>query len=1470
MSFVIGTVNALVGQVIAVAEDGSSRTLKLGDAVLNTEVIRTVEGAQIEVALANGEAVSIANAGEWLAEQALTPQTLAQIQFQSTPIGTVNSVSGNAVAVAADGSERVLLAGDSIYPGEIIRTSPDSAIQIAVDGASPITIGGGESWVATSDTYTPTQDFDPTAAASSDIDAIQAAILAGVDPTQNAEATAAGGETPTEDGGSSFVTLERTAGEVNPEAGFDTIGLNQTNTPINEEPAFVATDPVTPTVITITATDVSSQGGTIVEGNNIVIRFTISEPSTNPITIQTNNGPVTIPAGETTADLTFLSRQDESFKQGEEVITTSVTGVTGGNGEEFEFTDAQTETTVVDDNDVTTSSISVANITENDTSVTFNFATSNAPQSGVAASLTVDVNGTEYTVDLDANGEGSLTLNNLDNADVYNDSGSYVATISSINGGNFEATQAGQSATAIITETIDVSTVTLSSVSDKSEDGLSVTYTVSVDNAASGSELDLTVTVNGIDQTVTIPDGSNSTMFSVATRTDDAYTQSDSTYNVAVTGGTGGGYESIDYSGASDSFTVTDDSDATTVTLSSSDVVEGADITITATVDNAPQTTDLILTLNNNETITIEAGKTSGSVTFANPNTADDIVDAGSQTYSITGSAGVNYESLNTSDTVVVNVSDNPLAGAVVDLSADTSVVEGTNITYTATLTGTPAGNDITVTLASGHTITIDAGQTSGSVTVSTRTDEEYVQGTVQVTNSITDVTETNSDSAPKLESLTAAADTNVSTDVSDDSDATTVTLSSSDVVEGADITITATVDNAPQTTDLVLTLNNNETITIEAGKTSGSVTFANPNTADDIVDAGSQTYSITGSVGGNYESLNTSDTVVVNVSDRLVSSVNRDLQTEDEVVLNLGQDEDTVFVSAIGGDGSYTYSFVPGSNQNVAAGDFYIDSGTGAVRFVQDDNFIHDGSISEDNNVYSINVRVTDGSGQFVDQTVYVDITDDDPVVSNATNLSVTVKYDADGSISSSSSLTDDGTVSLAPGADGWNSVSLAAAGYTLTGPDSNGTYIGQKSGQNIFSINLDVSTGDYEFELLNPDAAEQVVTNTTSDVQGQQARSSFDFEDSNGDKVTVTGILGSLQIKPTSAGLGANSGNFKSGDGIDIDLASEADGLFTLNLKNEGGADTIKITIYNGATKGSSDSFSTSSETISLMPAPGEVYDRVEVEFESVNGDLKVLSLSAEQLLIPDGEVIDFTITGVDVDLDDDSDTFSVTISHDAPIAIDLDGDGVEYLSREAGVVFTDQSTGELVNTAWVGPDDGLLVIDANNSGTIDESREYVFTEWSETAETDMEAIAEVFDTNQDGLLDAKDDQWDQFRVWQDKDSDGQTDEGELVSLGDLMIESIDLTYVADSQEGTAAYGDVVIHGQSAVTYTDGSTTIAEDTSFAISEVDLLNTEELVFEKSEDSFDKPVASAADSSVSTGDLDINDLLQKVVDEGTV
>ena len=254
--------------------------------------------------------------------------------------------------------------------------------------------------------------------------------------------------------------------------------------------------------------------------------------------------------------------------------------------------------------------------------------------------------------------------------------------------------------------------------------------------------------------------------------------------------------------------------------------------------------------------------------------------------------------------------------------------------------------------------------------------------------------------------------------------------------------------------------------------------------------------------------------------------------------------------------------------------------------------------------------------------------------------------------------------------------------------------------------------------------------------------------------------------------------------------------------------------------------------------------------------------------------GNPFSVTVSKVDDADADDGETLTLTIvdsiwpaannfinfvvdDGDAPIAIDLDGDGINYLGLDAGVVFTDQLTGESVNSAWVGPEDGMLVIDANDSGTVDESREYVFTEWSDTAQTDLEAVAEVFDTNQDGVLDAQDEQWDQFAVWQDADSDGVTDEGELRSLGDLGIDSIELNYSDDSVPGTAADGDVTIHGQAVVNFTDGTTGTAEDVTFAAVTVeDLLGEQEDIPLPVGEASEAP--SATDSSpVSDTDTDV-------------
>ena len=110
-------------------------------------------------------------------------------------IGTVSHLIGRAVAIKSDGSERILALGDEVFADEMIRVTPDSAIEIAMDGGELVKLDGGQNWLASTETYTEADDFDLSEAVT-DVESIQAAILAGADPTEVAEETAAGGDAP--------------------------------------------------------------------------------------------------------------------------------------------------------------------------------------------------------------------------------------------------------------------------------------------------------------------------------------------------------------------------------------------------------------------------------------------------------------------------------------------------------------------------------------------------------------------------------------------------------------------------------------------------------------------------------------------------------------------------------------------------------------------------------------------------------------------------------------------------------------------------------------------------------------------------------------------------------------------------------------------------------------------------------------------------------------------------------------------------------------------------------------------------------------------------------------------------------------------------------------------------------------------------------------------------------------------------
>ncbi len=182
--------------------------------------------------------------------------------------------------------------------------------------------------------------------------------------------------------------------------------------------------------------------------------------------------------------------------------------------------------------------------------------------------------------------------------------------------------------------------------------------------------------------------------------------------------------------------------------------------------------------------------------------------------------------------------------------------------------------------------------------------------------------------------------------------------------------------------------------------------------------------------------------------------------------------------------------------------------------------------------------------------------------------------------------------------------------------------------------------------------------------------------------------------------------------------------------------------------------------------------------------------------------------------------SSNLTITANYVPPIVLDLDGDGVEFASRADGVTFDYAGDGTPESTAWAGRDDGLLAIDLNGDGIVNDGSEIVF---GGNGLTDLQGLAISYDSNHDGVLSASDAAFAQFGVWQDANGNGVTDAGEFKSLTDMGITSISL--VSDGVSYSAAEGDVVVHGTGSFTWANGTSGTLADASFATSALDRLN---------------------------------------------
>lgn len=157
--------------------------------------------------------------------------------------------------------------------------------------------------------------------------------------------------------------------------------------------------------------------------------------------------------------------------------------------------------------------------------------------------------------------------------------------------------------------------------------------------------------------------------------------------------------------------------------------------------------------------------------------------------------------------------------------------------------------------------------------------------------------------------------------------------------------------------------------------------------------------------------------------------------------------------------------------------------------------------------------------------------------------------------------------------------------------------------------------------------------------------------------------------------------------------------------------------------------------------------------------------------------------------------------------PILLDISGKGLSIDTLGSSQQFIDLSgDGYQHRTAWAGDGTGVLVLDADGDGKVSRSSEFMFTEWDPSAQSDLEAIKNVFDTNHNGLLDAGDLRWADFKVMVN---------GQLVSLDSLGITSIGLTPKGSGQnfeDGSS------ITGTAEYTKSDGTTGAVGDAVLAV----------------------------------------------------
>ncbi|MET0119288.1 MAG: retention module-containing protein, partial [Sedimenticola sp.] len=203
-------------------------------------------------------------------------------------IGSAIIVKGYVTATSQSGEVRILKTGDPVFAGDQIETGAGGGVVIGMNDGNNLVLGPESRGVLDAEVY------DAAAAVAmeeqvSTIEAMQAAILAGADPTEILEAPAAGPEGgELGDSNAGIPLIERTGSSITPESGFETEAASIASRALgSDESLFIEPPNTSPVAGDFTITGTEDQAIVITEAQLLA---NASDPDGDPLSVVSVEG----------------------------------------------------------------------------------------------------------------------------------------------------------------------------------------------------------------------------------------------------------------------------------------------------------------------------------------------------------------------------------------------------------------------------------------------------------------------------------------------------------------------------------------------------------------------------------------------------------------------------------------------------------------------------------------------------------------------------------------------------------------------------------------------------------------------------------------------------------------------------------------------------------------------------------------------------------------------------------------------------------------------------------------------------------------------------------------------------------------------------------------------------------------------------------------------------------------------------